>query len=207
MLGLDHVVHAVPDLDAAAERYGEEYGLDSAAGGRHADWGTENRIVPLGAEYIELISVADPERAGESAFGRSVLDAIERGGSLLTICAATDELGAVVRRLDLRITVGSRERPDGTTVRWRSAALEDERREPWMPFFIQWDVPPELHPGKTRVGHRARPNGIAWVEVSGDEGRLREWLGGAEMPIRFVPGPPGLRVVGIATPDGDLIVS
>ncbi len=207
MLGLDHVVHAVPDLAAAAERYREEYGLDSAAGGRHADWGTENRIVPLGAEYIELISVADVERAGESAFGRSVLDAIERGGSLLTICAAADDLGAVARRLELGITVGSRERPDGTTVRWRSAALEDERREPWMPFFIEWDIQPGQHPGRTWVGHRVPVDGIAWVEVSGEEDRLREWLGGEELPIRFVPGPPGLRVVGIATPDGDLIVS
>lgn len=207
MLRLDHVVYAVDDLDAAAERFRSELGLDSAPGGRHPVWGTANRIVPLGDDYIELIAVEDPGKAGASPFGRSVMDAAERGGAPITICAATDQLGSIVMRLDLTVHSGTRERPDGVVLRWRSAALEDERREPWMPFFIEWDVPSGQHPGRTWVGHRVRVDGIAWVEVSGEEDRLREWLGGEELPIRFAPGPPGIRAIGIATPDSDLIVS
>jgi hypothetical protein len=48
MLQLDHVIFAADDLDAEAERWRRDYGLDSLEGGRHARWGTENRIVPLG---------------------------------------------------------------------------------------------------------------------------------------------------------------
>ena len=35
MLRLDHVVYAVGDLDGAAVRFRQAFGLDSVAGGRH----------------------------------------------------------------------------------------------------------------------------------------------------------------------------
>ncbi len=124
MLRVDHVVHAVPDLDGAAQQYRDEFGLESVPGGRHLAWGTENRIVPLGPEYIELIAVADQERARENAFGRAVIGAAERGGALLTLCVATEDLDAVARRLDLVVFSGGRRRPDGITLRWRNDSAQ-----------------------------------------------------------------------------------
>ena len=58
--GLDHIVHAVRDLDAAAELY-RRLGFQVGARNRHhRAWGTQNHIVQLPGVFIELLSVADP---------------------------------------------------------------------------------------------------------------------------------------------------
>jgi Glyoxalase-like domain len=58
--GLDHIVHAVRDLDAAADFYARA-GFTVGARNRHA-WGTHNRIVQLKNAYIEILTVAEPEK-------------------------------------------------------------------------------------------------------------------------------------------------
>jgi hypothetical protein len=57
--GLDHIVHAVRDLDAAADLY-ERLGFTVGPRNRHP-WGTQNRIVQLPGFFIELLTVAEPE--------------------------------------------------------------------------------------------------------------------------------------------------
>src|SRR5438094_9588543 len=64
--GLDHVVHAVRDLAAAAELYGR-LGFTVGARNRHA-WGTHNHLVQLPGFFIELLTVAEPEKLGSDAF-------------------------------------------------------------------------------------------------------------------------------------------
>ena len=206
MLRLDHVVYAIPDLDEAAVRFREAFGLDSTEGGRHERWGTANRIVPLGDQYVELVAAVDETAAVRTGFGRGVLQLASGGGGWFTIAAFAEDLDAVAERLGLEIGSGARTRPDGEILRWRSAGLDDPRREPWMPFFLAWDVPEELHPGRARAGHGVRAQGIAWVEVGGDAERLREWLGGEVLPIRVVDVPSGIHRVGISTADGGLVI-
>jgi len=206
VLRLDHVVYAVRDLDEAAVRFRGEYGLDSTEGGRHERWGTANRIVPLGDQYLELVAAVDEPVAAETAFGKGVLERAARGGGWFTMAAVADDLDAVASRLGIEVDSGSRTRPDGQTVRWRMAGLDDQRREPWMPFFLTWDVPDELHPGRARAGHGVRATGLAWVEVGGDAERLRTWLGGDELAIRVSDGEPGIHRVAISTPDGELVI-
>lgn len=62
----------VADLAAAARELEAHCGLSSVEGGRHSDWGTANRIVPLGASYLELVAVVDEATAAGSCFGRWV---------------------------------------------------------------------------------------------------------------------------------------
>ena len=93
-------------------------------------------------------------------FGRGVLQRASGGGGWFTMAAVAEDLDAVAARLGLEIGSGSRTRPDGEILRWRSAGLDDPRREPWMPFFLAWDVPEELHPGRARAGHGIRAEGI-----------------------------------------------
>jgi hypothetical protein len=206
VLRLDHVVYAVPDLDEAAIRFRESFGLDSTEGGRHERWGTANRIVPLGDQYLELVAAVDAPMAAETEFGRGVLERAAGGGGWFTIAAVADDLDAVASRLGIEVDSGSRTRPDGKTVRWRMAGLDDPRREPWMPFFLIWDVGGNLHPGRARAGHGVRANGIAWVEVGGDAQRLRTWLGRDALPIRVTDDEPGIHRVAISTPDGELVI-
>ncbi|MGZ8585219.1 MAG: VOC family protein [Actinomycetota bacterium] len=207
MLRIDHVGYAVRDLDEAALVWRRDHGLDSLPGGRHAGWGTANRIVPLGDQYVELISVVDPAEAATTVFGRSMLARLANGGGWFLVVVATDDLDAEAARRGLSISDGRRTRPDGAELSWRSAGFEDPRREPWMPFFIQWTVGPELHPGRTRAGHGVRVDGVCRVEVGGDGSRLRGWLGDGDLPIRAVGGPPGIRAVAFETPDGELVVA
>ena len=55
--GLDHVVHAVRDLDAAAELY-RRLGFTVGARNRHS-WGTHNNLVQLPGFFVELLAMAD----------------------------------------------------------------------------------------------------------------------------------------------------
>jgi hypothetical protein len=64
--GLDHIVHAVRDLDAAAALYRR---LGFTVGARNAhSWGTHNHIVQLPGFFVELLSVAEPEKLGGEGF-------------------------------------------------------------------------------------------------------------------------------------------
>lgn len=58
--GLDHIVHAVRDVDAAADFY-VRAGFTVGGRNRHP-WGTHNRIVQLKNCYIEILEVAEPEK-------------------------------------------------------------------------------------------------------------------------------------------------
>ena len=59
--GLDHIVHAVRDLDAAAALY-RGLGFTVGARNRHSrEWGTQNHIVQLPDTFIELLAVTSPE--------------------------------------------------------------------------------------------------------------------------------------------------
>jgi Glyoxalase-like domain len=58
--GLDHIVHAARDLDAAADFY-VRAGFTVCGRNRHP-WGTHNRIVQLKNCYVEILEVAEPEK-------------------------------------------------------------------------------------------------------------------------------------------------
>lgn len=208
MYSIDHVVLAVADLDEAGERWKREHGMASVPGGVHVNWGTGNRIVPMGDDYLELISVVDPDVSRTTAFGRALLGLTADGADRwFAVCLADTDLDATAERLQLRIEQGSRIRPDGAELRWRGAGLTDAVREPWFPFFITWDVPPGLHPGSATVRHDVAVTGIANVELEGDASRLRDWLGpdGDGLPLTVVEGDPGMRAVTFSTAEGTLL--
>jgi hypothetical protein len=205
---IDHVVLAVRDLDASAERLWEEHGLRFVAGGRHPGWGTANMIAPFGSDYLELLGVVDENVGAGTVLGRTLLDLSADGDRWFSICLADEDVEATAVRLGLIVQPGSRTRPDGTDVRWRGAGIEERGDDLWLPFFISWDVPAELHPGSTPAEHRVQVEGIARAEVGGDEARLRDWLGGAVAPILVADdgGDRRVRAVALAVRDGDEIV-
>jgi hypothetical protein len=198
-LELDHVLIAVAGLDDGARGVETRLGLASVAGGRHAGFGTANRIVPLGDAYLELVAVADRARAAASVLGRWV--AAAPSGGLLGWAVRTDDLGAVATRLGLSVADGSRTVPDGRVLRWRTAGLEQAAAEPYLPFFIEWAEGTEP-PGHAAVTYPAGPAHIAGLRLSGDSERLSEWLGGHTLPIGISAGAPKLLGVSIAGPAG-----
>jgi hypothetical protein len=157
ILGIDHLVIAVPDPDAAASGLEEALGLAFTGGGRHAAAGTWNRLAFLGDSYIELIGVFDRALAARSWIGAPTvraLDAIAGGpgtreraatGGLATWAVATDAIDADVALLRARGSDvadpigGERTLGDGRVVRWRLAA--PRRLGPTdPPFLIEHDL-------------------------------------------------------------------
>ncbi|TPE45674.1 VOC family protein [Amaricoccus solimangrovi] len=91
---IDHLVHAVDDLDGAADLY-RRLGFQVGARNRHP-WGTENRLVQFGSSFIELITVGDgaeiaPHAPGSFSFGAFVRDYLrERQGLAMLVLDSAD---------------------------------------------------------------------------------------------------------------------
>ena len=206
MYRIDHAVLAVRDLERSADRLWADHGLRFLPGGTHPRWGTANMIAPLGGDYLELLGVVDEEVGAGTVLGRTLLELSADGDRWFSVCLSDDDIDATAVRLGLTVQPGSRTRPDGTEVRWRGAGIEERGADLWLPFFISWDVPAALHPGAAPAEHRLPVEGIAWAEVGGDEARLREWLGGADPPIRVVEGDARVLAVCVALRDGTELV-
>ena len=205
-LRVDHIIYAVDDLKTAAAWFRDEFGFGSVAGGRHPGWGTANRIVPLGHEYIELVAVIDREQAATSDFGRAVLKAVASGQRLAGWAVATDDLQGIASHLNLEVTRGSRTRPDGSTLCWQLAGVAQAFSTGALPFFIQWEAPPELHPGAAVAEHDVTPREITWIEIAAQENTLNAWLGDCDLPLRITEGPPTLSAIAISTATGELVL-
>jgi hypothetical protein len=199
---LDHTLVAVTDLEAGARRFLHDYGLTALAGGRHPGVGTANRIVPLGRSYIELIAVADRAEATASERADRVTSALAAGHTFAGWAARTDELDTLRRRLAGagwgvgEAVDGSRQKPDGQVLRWRSAQLyPDSRRMDAgvLPFLIEWDVPSSEHPGSMEVVHDAGPVEAVGLRFEApDPERARSQLGlilGGTIDVGVMPGP------------------
>ncbi|MFN2390251.1 MAG: VOC family protein [Actinomycetota bacterium] len=200
---VDHVLIAVDDLAEADRALRSAHGLSSIEGGLHPDWGTANRIVPLGDAYIELVAVVDDSQASRTAFGRWVGEVLRP--CLLGWAARTSELDIVARRLNLVPTKGERARPDGQTVRWRIAGIEHAAETPFLPFFIEWDRETSL-PGRAHAAHAEGPMQLAGLQFTGPAEQLGTWLGPHELAIEIGPGAPAMEAVVLTGASGAAIV-
>jgi hypothetical protein len=201
-LAIDHVLIPVEDLSAAADTIEARHGLASIAGGRHPGWGTENRIIPLGGTYLELIAVVDPDVATGSAFGRWIIAA--QAGEPLGWAVRTGAIDDVAGRLGLTITDGSRTTPAGDVLRWRSAGLDVAAADPGVPFFIEWgdDVP---LPGAAPVEHPRGPATLRGLGLSANAARLASWLGPHDLPLSVQDGRSGIVSVVLARGEDEFV--
>jgi hypothetical protein len=202
---LDHVLIAVADLAAAGREIEVRHGLASVEGGLHPTWGTANRIVPLGDSYLELIEVVDAAKAAESSFGRWVASGLSSTARPLGWAVRTTQLDELARRLDLPIREGSRAKPDGERLRWRSAGVDQAAAQPSLPFFIEWDPGTQL-PGQTVIHHPAGTASIVKLVLDTDLGRLAGWLGKHQLPIVVRAGLPALTAVYISSEAGEIVL-
>jgi hypothetical protein len=126
--GLDHIVHAVHDLDAAASLY-ERLGFIVGSRNRHP-WGTHNRVVQLDRFFVELLTVGEPDKIPPHgprsfSFGAFQRDFLTRreGLSMLLLDGRDAKADAAAFRAagigDFDVFDFEREgrRPDGSTVK------------------------------------------------------------------------------------------
>jgi Glyoxalase-like domain len=213
----DHVLVAVRDLDAAAKTFETRYGLRALVGGRHPGVGTANMIIPLGASYLELIAVVDQAEAQRSATTRRITRAVDEGRTFAAWAVRTDHPDALREHLrasglDLEPPVkGARERPDGVTLRWQSQLLVAPGEPSVLPFVIEWQVPPDQHPGRAAVDHPSKARGIRSVRLGDPDpaaasARFQTLLGDVPSIAFERADASGVTAVDVDTPSGHLTI-
>lgn len=201
---IDHLLWAVPDLEAGCRSFARQNGVTPSPGGRHPGVGTHNALADLGGgRYLEVIA-PDPTQDRLTGLGR-FLAGLERE-SLITWCARADELGEIAdraRRAGLRPgepVAMSRRRDDGVILHWRILELGGHPWGPLVPFFIEWG-PGVPHPSESAARglqlkslHLAHPNTPP----------LHDVLVALNLePVVAVAGRPALRAT-LETPRGPL---
>ena len=158
ILGIDHIVIAVHNLDAAIETYGG-LGFTVVEGGRHP-YGSHNALIGFAdGSYIELLAFYEDSPA------HPWWDLLhKRGGGLIDFCMATDDIRADLVAFRANgvaagdLTDGGRRRPDGYQVQWINNKVDGDFQGV-MPFIIE-DVTPreERLPNET-----AHANGVVGI--------------------------------------------
>lgn len=199
LLGIDHLVIAVPDPDAAAGELEAALGLVATGGGRH-DMGTRNRLVFLGDAYLELIGAWDAALARAHPLGAAVVRALEAGApGLVSYALATDGARREVAALRAagspigNAVPGARTQPDGAVVAWQCAFPPTIGPED-PPFLIEHELDgPEW-------GDEARAARAAFVHRFGGTARLV----GLELAVADPAAVAAAleRTVGVALPPG-----
>jgi len=144
---LDHILLGCNDLDTGIAFVEEHTGVRPAFGGVHPGRGTRNALLSLGERrYLEVIAPDPKQESGQSYAARQLAMIKElRTPRLIGWAAHPGNVEALVTKLrEAGIATegprpGSRARPDGRVLKWKSVALADDR-DGTLPFFIEWSA-------------------------------------------------------------------
>jgi hypothetical protein len=214
---VDHVLVPVADLEEGARTLRERHGLQAIAGGRHPKLGTANMIVPLGRQYLELIAIADPQEAAASRLGKRVTRALDEGRMFVDWALRTrsvDSLRGKLLAAGWELPPpweGSRRRPDGQVLRWRTQDVDTGAAWIALPFVIEWDVPDGLHPGEAAAEHPSGATALRRVVVGARNPthvreQLQLLLGESDLYQVRTAGSDGIAELVLESPHGDLVI-
>lgn len=213
--GLDHIAHAVHDLDAAAAFY-RAAGFQVGSRNRHPPaWGTQNHVVQLPGTFIELLGLADtshtvPHRERFFSFGAFNCDFLRRGQGLSML--ALEGRGAADAQAfrdagigDFALYEFEREarRPDGSPIKVAFAlAFASDKLAPDVGFFTCqhrypeyfWNPDFQVHPNTA-----AKVAGVVLVapHPADHQAFLSTFVGGGDWFVTSAG-------VGIRTPAGEI---
>lgn len=146
---LDHILLGVSDLDRGIAWVERRTGVRAVFGGVHPGRGTRNALLALGPRrYLEIIA-PDPQQPGKGLNDK--LNAMTEP-RLFDWAVHTGDIAASAKRaVAAGFAIdgpndGSRARPDGKILHWKSFMLRDDR-EGLLPFFIEWGRD-SLHPSE-----------------------------------------------------------
>lgn len=192
---LDHILLGCNDLDRGIDFVEQHTGVRAAIGGVHPGAGTRNALLSLGERrYLEIIA-PDPKQTNADSPRLSEIKKLETP-KVMEWAAHVDDIEGLAKRLrDQKIAfdgpqAGSRKRPDGRVLNWKTLAVEDNRRG-LLPFFIQWGVD-SVHPSVDAPGG-CRLESFALADS--DPASLTRTLGqlGLDVPVVRADNP-GLQV-------------
>jgi catechol 2,3-dioxygenase-like lactoylglutathione lyase family enzyme len=205
---LDHILLGCNDLDRGIDFVEKHTGVRAAFGGVHPGRGTRNALLSLGEKhYLEIIAL-DPQQPGApDHYGLLKLTEPR----LVGWAAHPGDLNQFATRLrDANIAFdgpnpGSRKRPDGRLLQWKTLDLKDDR-DGLLPFFIEWSAdtvhPSADAPAGCKIAHFAMsaPNVVELIQVCTKLGLTANIAQGGNQPHLFatIAGPAG-RVLEVSS--------
>lgn len=202
MNGLDHLVYAAPDLEAAVNELAARTGVRSTPGGRHVGLGTHNALLALGPDtYLEIIAPdpTQPPPAMPRPFGLDRLAAPR----LLTWALKAPDIDAHVAAAraaayDPGVVMSMRRtRPDGVRLAWRLTLTPRLAGDGLVPFLIDWGTTP--HPAG------GAPAGCVLTELRAEHPEpevIRPLLKAVNADLSLSRGPTPALIATMETPRG-----
>jgi hypothetical protein len=144
---LDHFILGCNDLDQGIAWVERRTGVRAAFGGVHPGRGTRNALLSLGERrYLEIMA-PDPAQQVTPQISRlhelknpAIVGWAAHPGDLEKFAAHLHEAGIAFEGP----RAGSRQRPDGQLLHWKTLNLKDDK-DGLLPFFIEWSAG-SLHP-------------------------------------------------------------
>ena len=149
---LDHILLGCNDLDRGIDFVEAHTGVRAGFGGVHPGVGTRNALLSLGERrYLEIIA-PDPKQETVKPYAVQQLTHIKELTTprLIGWAAHPGDIEAFAKKLrESGVDVegpssGSRVRPDGRVLNWKTLSLADDRHG-LLPFFIEWGTN-SVHP-------------------------------------------------------------
>lgn len=203
-VGIDHLILAIDDLQKGIESFARQTGVRPEFGGEHPGRGTANALVSLGqGRYLEILAPASSQARTDPSWGE------------ITKHTALTPVGWALHARDLAKTVaalrgadflvsdpqpGARQRPDGSTLHWQTAALASQQLD-LEPFFIQWGDG-TAHPSTTS------PRGCELVRVAitaPDPANLQKLLKTVGVAVDVTQGIPGGMTFTLRCAKGEIV--
>ena len=175
ILGIDHLVVVVRNLEEAADDY-RRLGFTVFAGGRHPV-GSHNALISFqDGSYLEIIAFY------REAFDHRWWEPLQKGERLVDFCFQTDDLRADTEKLRAAgVAINnpvpwSRKRPDGYELKWLLSLATGSHRGV-APFLIE-DVTPRNERVPQEFAHGNGIVGIAKLTVAvGELSAIDKWYG------------------------------
>jgi Glyoxalase-like domain len=140
---LDHILLGCHDLQRGIDLVEQHAGVRAAFGGVHPGRGTQNALLSLGTRrYLEIIA-PDPQQYASGGLASMLKKLTEprlvgwaaHPGDIQVLAADLAKAGIAAEGP----TAGSRKRPDGSVLHWRTLNLKDDANG-LLPFFIEWSA-------------------------------------------------------------------
>jgi hypothetical protein len=141
---LDHILLGCNDLQRGIDFVEQHTGVRAAFGGVHPGRGTQNALLSLGVRrYLEIIAPDPQQNASQSELPTKLKKLSEprlvgwaaHPGDLQVLAADLAKAGIAAEGP----TPGSRKRPDGSVLHWKTLNLKDDTNG-LLPFFIEWST-------------------------------------------------------------------
>ena len=139
---LDHILLGCSDLDRGIAFVEQHTGVRAAFGGVHPGRGTRNALLSLGEKhYLEIIALDPAQPGATDIYGLQKLTEPR----VVTWAVRTEDIASAAQRAIAGgfaidgLRDGSRARPDGVLLRWKSFGLKNMEGS-LLPFFIEWDA-------------------------------------------------------------------